>query len=447
MVFSSFIKDKDDRNVINNVIIAFLVKGGALFVTAFSAPLFIRYFNNNSVLGLWYTILSILTWLSIFDFGIGNGLRNTLTEDLAKNNINKAKKTIASTYASLFCIMLPISILGLTFIYFIDFNEFFGITKKELDSSILRLSIGILFLGVAMSFVVNPINNIIYSLQKSSLNNIIVLISNIIPLVYIYVVPDYTLEVKFISLAVVYIFSIISPLLIATSVIFKKSQLKKLNIKFSDISFDTSKKMLSIGVNFFLAQIFFLILMSTNELIIAKYFSSDAVVQYSIYLKMFTFCGSLSLIAFTPLWSKITRDYSLKYYTKIKITVIILYVLSFFSIVSQFLIVPFVQDIINIWLKEDGFAVDFLISMSFAFFGGIYVLNTALTTIANGLGKMNLQIICYGVGSLLKFPIIITLKDYFTSWSIVILYNATVLLLFCFIQSIFFIKWFKFLSR
>ena len=47
----------NDKIIYKNIIGAFLVKGGALFVSLFTLPAYIKFFNNDEVLGLWYTIL------------------------------------------------------------------------------------------------------------------------------------------------------------------------------------------------------------------------------------------------------------------------------------------------------------------------------------------------------------------------------------------------------
>ena len=434
-------KDKEDKNLLINIFLAFVVKGLSLIIAVFSTPLYIGYFDNNAVLGVWYTILSILTWISVCDLGLGNGLRNTLTEDLAQKNYKKAKKTIASTYAALAVIMLPVAILGIIGISFVNLNDFFNISIEALDENSLRIATSILLFGIATSFIIKPINNIIYALQKSSINNIIALVTSIIPLVFILCSKFLPIRNKIVTLAIVHISAIFIPLIIATVLVFSRGVMKKIKPRICDIQKDTAKNMFGFGMKFFVAQIFFLLLMSTNELMISKMFSSEDVVQYSIYYKLFTLFGSLSMLALTPLWSKITRDLALNRIGKIKSTIKILYGLSFIAIIIEFLLVPFLQIILDIWLGENSFSVNYITAFSFAYFGGMYVLNTALTTLANGIGEMKTQIIVYGIGALLKVPVTITLKSMVSNWCVVTLYNAIILFAFCLIQTIWLKKW------
>ena len=86
---------ENDKIVYKNVIGAFLVKGCALFVTLFTLPSYIKFFNNDEVLGLWFTILSLLNWILNFDLGIGNGLRNHLSISISQKRSTDTKKYIS----------------------------------------------------------------------------------------------------------------------------------------------------------------------------------------------------------------------------------------------------------------------------------------------------------------------------------------------------------------
>ena len=118
--------DADERNLLYNILLAFFVKGISLFVSLFSMPLYIKYFDNNAALGMWYTILSMLSWINLCDLGLGNGLRNRLTEALALGQNEKAKEYISATYAILCKIITPVSVILCILLQFVNFNNFFN---------------------------------------------------------------------------------------------------------------------------------------------------------------------------------------------------------------------------------------------------------------------------------------------------------------------------------
>lgn len=432
----TLLADKDERNLLINVLAAFAVKGIALIITMFSMPLYMRYFDNDAVLGMWYTILSLLSWITVCDLGLGNGLRNRLTEALAAKDMEKSKQYVSSTYALLSLIIIPVLIVGSVVLSFIDFNSFFEIPETVISSKSLKTAIIILFNGVGINFVLKSINSVIYAIQKSSINNVISLIVSALPLCYIAFFQGTSLESNLISLSIVHVIAINAPLLIATVIIFGTKILRVCAPSFKHVEFKTAKNIVGFGLNFFFAQIFLMLIMSTNELFITKMFSSADVVHYTVYYRLFTVVGSLFMLALTPLWSKVTKDFAEENYEKIRKTNHFLYIIAFLAIVAQFMMVPCLQWIINLWLQEEAIKISYLAAFVFAAFGGLYVFNVVLTTVANGIGNLKTQIVFYGIGALLKIPICILLKWLLNDWTIVVLYNCLILLAFCIYQLI-----------
>ena len=84
------------KNRINNtgigkhMLISTICKPLSMIVSYIYIPLVLNYLGVEKY-GIWSTILTILSWISYFDIWVGNGLRNKLTESLAKKD-NKEKK-------------------------------------------------------------------------------------------------------------------------------------------------------------------------------------------------------------------------------------------------------------------------------------------------------------------------------------------------------------------
>ena len=434
------LKDKDQRNLYINILLAFVIKGVSLIISVFSMPLYMRYFSNESVLGVWYTILSVLTWITVCDLGLGRGLRNRLTEAISNKDDTAKKEYISSTYILLTLIIVPVSIIICVLFCFIDLNFVFKIETNLISVNNLRISIIILFLGVAINFVLKSVNSIIYAIQKSSINNFLSLITSVIPLVFILLYNSSgNIEIDFITLSVVHVLAINLPLLIATFFVFYEKQLKGCFPSIKYYNKKIAKDSVAFGLQFFLAQMFFMAIMSTNEFYITSLFSSADVVEYSIYYKLFTVVGSLFMLALTPLWSKITKDYCEGNYLKIKKTNRFLYIISAIALVIEFLMVPFLQFIVNIWLQEEAILVSIPVALTFALFGSVYIFNVVLTTVANGIGELKSQIYFYGVGCVLKIGMCLLFKQIISHWSIVVLANIIILSCFC-IYQIFWIE-------
>jgi len=67
------------------------VKGAVLykiFAVGFSflvVPLMVCYLGSEKY-GIWSTLLSLVSWMLFFDFGLANGTRNRISEALANGN-------------------------------------------------------------------------------------------------------------------------------------------------------------------------------------------------------------------------------------------------------------------------------------------------------------------------------------------------------------------------
>lgn len=438
-----FLQGEDEKRLILNILMAFFIKGLSLIVSFYSMPLYIKYFNNESVLGVWYTVLSFLSWISICDLGLGNGLRNRFLDSYYKNDVEKGKKIVSSTYFSMILISFFVLILGIIVFPFIDFNEFLNISTEIINPSVLKISIFLLFIGIILNFILKIINSILYSIQKSSINNIIALVSSVLPLISIAFIPtNLNSSDNFLILSIIHSLSINIPLVLATVIVFSTACKKfKPNINFVDKK--TAIEMLFTGMKFFFAQIFFMLLMSTNEVFITRLFAPDYVVEYNVYYKIFMTVGSLFMLALTPLWSQVTKYYSEKNFVKIRKTNKFLLFISFIAIVSEFLLILVLQGVINIWLGDDAIIVNNLYSIIFALYGGVYILNIVSTTVANGVGELKTQVIFYSIGSILKLPAIILSKLVFDNWIIVVIYNSLFLILFCIFQFVFINRYLK----
>src|SRR5690606_11580323 len=114
--------DKKDKIVLKNILSTFLIKGIALIISFFSLPIYMRFFQDENALGVWYTILSVLTWFLTFDFGIGNGIRNRLVKSIEDENEVEIKQYISSGYIILFIISFVMLLIFTPILSLLNWN-------------------------------------------------------------------------------------------------------------------------------------------------------------------------------------------------------------------------------------------------------------------------------------------------------------------------------------
>ena len=370
------------------------------------------------------------------DLGLGNGLRNKLTESLAKKDYNLAQSLVSSTYILLSIIIIPICVVLLSVTSFVDFNSVLNISSDIVSAVTLQRSIKVLIVGVAVNFVLKTINSILYAMQLSSVNNVISLFVSAIPLIFIAVYKTTSVDNDLIVLSYCHAFSINIPLVITSLIVFFNRKLSFMRPKIASVDVRVAKSTLNLGMSFFVAQIFFMFLFSTNEVFISKLYSPENVVEYNIYYRLFMIIGSIFMVGLTPVWSKVTKDIAENRLEKIKTINKILLFVSELAVFANIILVIFLQFVINIWLRDRAFSVNYFTAVIFAFLGSIYIFNIVLTTIANGIGNLKTQICFYGIGAILKIPVCYLLESIGVGWQGIIAYNSIVLAAFCAFQYI-----------
>ena len=100
-------------------------------------------------------------------------------------------------------------------------------------------------------------------------------------------------------------------------------------------------------------------------------------------------------------------------------------------IVFQFAIIPMMQFIVNIWLRDKAIVINNMTAVAFAVYGSLFIYTSILSTMACGLSKMKLQTIAYLLAVILKLVMIFVLKEYITNWVMIIWVSSLVLIPYC----------------
>ena len=217
------LKMKDNTGIIyRNTIYAGLVKFFSLFIALFTTPAYMHYFNNDEILGVWFTILSVLAWILNCDMGIGNGLRNNLVYAINEKNWDKAKKYISSAYyfLSVLGIVILLIIVGLGNL--ISWNVVFNISSKIISTRIMKITTFIVLASIVLQFVLRLVTSILYALQEAFIPGLLNLATNLILLLYVLIANYIGENNNIVFLALMYLFAANIPLLIATIWVFSK---------------------------------------------------------------------------------------------------------------------------------------------------------------------------------------------------------------------------------
>lgn len=427
MFLKRFLKSSYNINIVANIVGALFVKGGAIIIGIFIVPAYMNYFDNEIVLGLWYTLLSVFQCVISFDLGIGNGLRNRLTESVSVGDMDKGKKYISSAYLSLGIFSMGIALICHIIFPYINWNMIFNVNPNLISNDVLILCMRIVSWGLMIQFILKNITSVLYALQKSALTNFLVLLSNTVILLYVLLIPSGVSEKNLTLLTIVNTIAINLPLLIANIIIFMTS-LKKCRPSISSFSGKYAYDIFKVGMCFFWLQLMIMFVSSINEILISKLTDPTYVVEYQIYYRLFHVGATIFSLALLPIWSAVTKAKAENNMIWVNKLHNILMIMSCFAVLVELLIIPFLQVIVNVWLDENSIQVSTTIAFIFAISNSLLIWHSTNSNIANGLGYLKPQLIFLTLAAGLKIPVAYMLVQITNNWISIIVANIIVLL-------------------
>ena len=431
-------KYRSNRRLVNNVIAAFVIKGAGLLINLASLPLYIRYLEDRTTLGVWFTMLTLVGWIISFDIGVGNGLRNKLTLALAKKDYEEGRYLISSSYGVMGLMTLFMAVFVLIVCKFVNWYSVFNIDNAIINDTTLNLCMAITLAGVLGNFFFSIVRGQIYALQMSSVNNFLHLSTSLFMVIIIILLPRYcSIESKLITLSITHAIISNIPYTVAAVSIHKFTILRNCTPSFKYISKWATKAVLSLGLSFFVAQLLHMFISVSNEFFITSCYNPRYCVDYQVYFRFFSLAGTLIMLALTPLWSAITKACAEKRYRWVYKLNRFLTLIALGSIVLQGMMLLIIQPLVNLWLGKNAITIDIPTAIIFLLYSAEMIWISVQSTIVAGLGKLNTQLIFYSIAVAVKIGIILVASNLFPeNWEIVILATAIGLMPYCLIQPV-----------
>ncbi len=390
-----------------NIVALVFFKGISIVITFLLVPLTLNYLDPVKY-GIWLTLSSIVGWVVLFDFGLGNGLRNKLTEALSIGDYDLAKSYVSTAY-----FLISFIIIGLLLIFFIC-NQFLNwSTILNAPSSLyneLNLLAIIIFSSFAIRFVSVIIETILIADQRPSIANIIEVIGSLFSLLFTYILAKTTKgSLVYLGLAIGLSTTIV-PALASLSLFNRRYRLIAPTWKY--IKNAHLKILLDLGLKFFILQIGALIIYSSANIIITQLFSPSDVVPYNIAFKYYSIASMTFAIILMPFWSAYTEAYSRKDIIWIQKSIHKLIRIWILLVAGVLLMTACANIFYRAWIG-DKVNVPYLVSV----FMGLYMIEITwcniFVNIINGVGKIQLQIWASIIISISIIPLSIILVNIF----------------------------------
>lgn len=326
-------------------------------------------------------------WVAMFDIGLGNGMRNYLTEAISKGDYNAAGVYISSTFLLLSGIALLLGIVAIPFLYLLDLSSI--LNTSSLSNQDLRLVFFVALMLILVNFVLKNIGYIYVAMQQYAINDLLTMAGNVLALTIVYILTK-TTEGNLLYIVATLLSMPILAFILGSIPLFIKYPSLRPSYKKIDIGF--SKGIVKKGLGFFVIQATScLIIFGGSNLIISHYCNPEAVTIYNIAFKYF----NLIIIGFTiliaPMWNAYTDAAVKGDWEWIKKTLRRSVMAWCLTLVLGGIMLLNCDLFYNLWVGEKV-TVPFSVSVSVFAFVTFLNLNNCMTYMLNGLNTIYVQI-------------------------------------------------------
>jgi O-antigen/teichoic acid export membrane protein len=367
-------------------------------VTLITIPLTLHYLGNERF-GLWMTISSVLAMVGFADFGIGNGVLNTVATAYGKDDWEGIRRAISSGFAVLTGVGALILALFFFIYRFIDWGNLFRAT-----TAVARTEAGPAMAVFAICFALNIPFDVVQraqlGLQQGFLTNLWEVCSSVTALAGILAVIHFHFGLP--ALVVAFAGAPVVGTALNAGYFFGISR-RDLLPRWHLVSQRTISQIAKLGGLFFVLQLVVAVSYSADNFIIARILGVADVTVFSIPQRMFSMITVVVTMLMMPLWpaygEAISRGDMLWVRHTLSRTLLGVFVLT--TVVSAILLL--LSNKILFWWVGPQVHPPFLLLLGLAIWTVLSNCGSTLAMFLNGAGIVKFQVVTasiFGVGCL-----------------------------------------------
>ncbi|HEY3371200.1 MAG TPA: oligosaccharide flippase family protein [Prolixibacteraceae bacterium] len=384
----NFITQGNKRSVEakKNVIGSLVIKVMSIAISLVMVPMTLHYINPTQY-GIWITMSSMVAWISFFDIGFTQGLRNRFAEAKAKGDQELARTYVSTAYFFIGIIFISIWIILLIVNQFIDWGRLLNVNEKSArEVSVLAY---IIFSYFCFQFVFKIISTILIADQKPAKAVLLDLFGQFFSLITIYILTKLTTgSLIYLALALG-----VAPTLVivGANLYFFRTNYKDYAPSMRFVKKKYARDIVTLGLKFFVLQIAAIVQYQSILFLITHYFDPLQATSYNIAYKYFGILQMGFVILVSPLWSGVTDAYNSGDIDWIKNVVrTYLYILIPFILLGAIMLAV-AGTVYEMWLGKGVVQISFNISLLCYIFFATGMFATVFVFVINGIGALQVQ--------------------------------------------------------
>jgi O-antigen/teichoic acid export membrane protein len=284
------------RNYLTQIKGAFAFKALGALASFAAVPLMLRYLGTERY-GIWSTIMSVAAWVTLSDMGIGYGLRCKLTEALARNDEAGASAYVSSAYTALGVLAVGVFALFLPASAYVGWQGLFN--TDVTDNGTLRGFALLTAFFILASMWSGLVNQVLNAVQHSSAVVLGQTVFNTLTLAFVFILlhtapPSLRLMATAYGLA-----------LLASHLGLSVWCYRQRGALVPRASIDPARlaALMRLGLQFFVLELGYVMIVSTDKILITQMLGPEAVAPYDVVFKLFSVVTVAHTLITMPLWS------------------------------------------------------------------------------------------------------------------------------------------------
>jgi O-antigen/teichoic acid export membrane protein len=279
-----------NRLLITGVLSGVAVKGVALLFTLITVPMTLHYLGPVRY-GVWVTMISILSWLSMVDLGLANGLTTLLSLARAEDHIEQARNYVSAAFWGLVSIAVLLGLIALLLMSRLNWGVIFNLGHARLVGEVsdaMAIAIAIFLLNLPLAVT----QRIYLACQRGSTANCWQLVSSFAGVVGIYLVTK--LQGNLVALVIGYSGAQLFVGIMNICWLFWRVE-PGLRPSVAPSLID-ARAVLKIGGLFFFNQIATMVVFQKDNVLITHYLGPASGAKFSIVWQMFLYLNVVNML-------------------------------------------------------------------------------------------------------------------------------------------------------
>jgi O-antigen/teichoic acid export membrane protein len=280
-------------------------RGVAVVVSLITVSLSVRFLGAERY-GVWITISTALTWITLADFGMSNSLTNALSEAYAGDRKDLAQSYAATAFWLLMCVAAFLT--GIFFLVWhrVSWAQVFNVRTAQARAEVAP-AVAVAFFIFVLSFPFSSVAKIYGAYQEVAIANFWAAAGSLLSLFGLILVTYVKGNLVMLILAVSGSTLLVSAL--SAVWVFWKSK-PWLLPRLTAVTRPAFEKLSKLGGMFFVIQLAWLSIFQTDNLIIAHFLGARSVTPYSVTWKLFTYASIFQMLAGSSYWPAYAEAFS-----------------------------------------------------------------------------------------------------------------------------------------